>query len=70
MTLAERKFMKELDNMILTASYSQLKNLQELDLRTQLDGSSFYDIFSKHNKKSALNSNTPSIKKKKDKSIF
>ena len=67
MTLAERKFMKELDNLILTASDSQLKKLQELDLRTQLEGSNFYDIFSKHNKKSARNSNIPSIEKKKRK---
>ena len=67
MTLAERKFMKELDNLILTASDSQLKKLQELDLRTQLEGSNFYDIFSKHNKKSTRNSSAPSIEKKKRK---
>jgi len=67
MTLAERKFMKGLDDLILTASASQLKKLQELDLRTQLEGSNFYDIFSKHNKKSAITSNTPPIEKKKRK---
>jgi len=67
MTLAERKFMKELDNLILNASDSQLKKLQELDLRTQLEGSNFYDIFSKHNKKLARNSNALSIEKKKRK---
>jgi len=67
MTLAERKFMKELDNLILTASDSQLKKLQELDLRTQLEGSNFYDIFSKHNKRLARNSNALSIEKKKRK---
>ena len=67
MTLAERKFMKGLDDLILTASASQLKKLQELDLRTQLEGSNFYDIFSKHNKKLARNSNALSIEKKKRK---
>ncbi len=65
MTLAERKFMKELDNLILTASDSQLKKLQELDLRTQLEGSNFYDIFSKHNKKLTITSNATSTEKKK-----
>jgi len=67
MTLAERKYMKELDNLILTASDSQLKKLQELDLRTQLEGSNFYDIFSKHNKKLIRKSNALSIEKKKRK---
>ena len=55
MLLAERKFMKELDDMILNASESQLKKFQELDLMTQLEGSNFYDVFSKHGKKSVLN---------------
>ncbi len=62
MLLAERKFMKELDDMILNASESQLKKFQELDLMTQLEGSNFYDVFSKHGKKSVLN--VPSLKKK------
>ena len=44
MLLAERKFMKEVDDMILNSSESQLKKFQELDLRTQLEGSNFYDI--------------------------
>ena len=65
MLLAERKFMKELDDMILNASESQLKKFQELDLMTQLEGSNFYDVFSKYDKKSVLN--VPSIKKKNKK---
>ena len=65
MSLAERKFMKELDEMILNVSESELKKLQELDLKTQMDGSSFYDVFSKHDKKSRLTSKAPSIEKKK-----
>ncbi len=64
MSLAERKFMKELDEMILNASDAQLKKFQELDICTQLKGSNFYDVFSKYNKKSKLNLKTPSIKKK------
>ena len=62
MSLAERKFMKALDELILNASESELKKIQEIDMKTQMDGSSFYDVFSKH-KKSAV-SKTPSIEKK------
>jgi hypothetical protein len=65
MSLAERKFMKELDEMILNASESQLKKIQELDIETQMDGSNFYDVFSKNDKKLTLTSKVPSIKKKR-----
>jgi len=65
MSLAERKFMKALDDMILNASESELKKIQELDLKTQLDGSNIYDLLSRHDKKSTLASNTPSIKKER-----
>lgn len=65
MSLAERKFMKELDEMILNASEPQLKKIQELDIKTQMDGSNFYDVFSKNDKKSTLTSKIPSIKKKR-----
>ncbi len=66
MSLAERKYMKQLDEMILNASDSQLKKFQELDLKTQMMGSSFYDVFSKSDAKSILTSSTSTIKKKKD----
>ncbi len=65
MSLAERKFMKELDEMILNASEPQLKKIQELDIKTQMDGSNFYDVFSKNDKKLTLTSKVPSIKKKR-----
>ena len=65
MSLAERKFMKTLDEMILNASESQLKKIQELDIETQMDGSNFYDVFSKNDKKLTLTSKVPSIKKKR-----
>lgn len=58
--------MKALDDMILNASESELKKIQELDLKTQLDGSNIYDLISKHDKKSNLASNTPSIKKERN----
>jgi len=57
--------MKELDEMILNASESQLKKIQELDIETQMDGSNFYDVFTKNDKKSTLTSKVPSIKKKR-----
>jgi len=66
MSLAERKYMKQLDEMILNASYNQLKKFQELDLKTQMNGSSFYDVFSKSDARSILTSSTSTIKKKKD----
>ncbi|MEK0319037.1 MAG: hypothetical protein QQN43_05615 [Nitrosopumilus sp.] len=65
MSLAERKFMKELDEMILNATEPQLKKIQELDIKTQMDGSNFYDVFSKNDKKSTLMSKALSIKKKR-----
>lgn len=57
--------MKALDDMILNASESELKKIQELDMKTQLDGSNIYDLILKHDKKSTLASNTPSIKKER-----
>ncbi len=58
--------MKQLDELILNASGNQLKKFQELDLKTQMKGSSFYDVFSKSDAKSILTSSTSTIKKKKD----
>jgi len=65
MSLAERKYMKQLDEMILNASDNQLKKFQELDLKTQMNGSSFYDVFSKSDARSILTSSTSTIKKEK-----
>ena len=66
MSLAERKYMKQLDEMILNASDNQLEKFQELDLKTQMNGSSFYDVFSKSDTRSILTFSTSTIKKKKD----
>ena len=45
MTQVEREYMKSVDDAILKASGEDLKKLQELDLKTQLNGNSFYDAY-------------------------
>jgi len=42
---AERQYMKAIDEKILSASGKELKRLQELDLNSQLDGMSFYEVY-------------------------
>ncbi len=42
---AERQYMKAIDEKILSASGTELKRLQELDLSSQLDGTSFYEVY-------------------------
>lgn len=44
----ERQYQKDVDQMILDASPEELKKIQELDLKTQLLGNSFYDCLSSH----------------------
>lgn len=41
----ERKFMKNVDDVILDASEKTLKKLQELDMKTQLSSITFYDAY-------------------------
>jgi len=41
----ERQYMKAIDEKILSASGKELKKLQELDLDSQLDGTSFYEVY-------------------------
>ena len=45
MTPEERKNLQKLDNMILNASTEKLKEIQEMDYQTQLEGLSFYDVY-------------------------
>ena len=45
MSVEERKFMKSIDDKILNASANTLKELQELDKKTQLKEATFYDAF-------------------------
>jgi hypothetical protein len=44
----ERRYQKQVDEIILEASPEDLKTIQELDLKTQLSGNSFYESFSIH----------------------
>ena len=50
MTLAERKYAKQVDEQILNASGNELHHLQELDLQTQLKGDSFYEVLAENPK--------------------
>ncbi len=45
MSQVEREYIKSVDDAILHASGKELKKLQELDLKTQLLGNSFYDTY-------------------------
>jgi len=45
MTPAERKLLEKLDNLVLTASGDELRKIQEIDIQTQMNGLSFYDVF-------------------------
>ena len=41
----ERQLLEKLDNLVLTASRDELRKIQEIDIQTQMDGLSFYDVF-------------------------
>ncbi|MCA9828798.1 MAG: hypothetical protein KC444_10525 [Nitrosopumilus sp.] len=45
MTPKEREHLKKLDDLVLGASPEELKKIQEIDQRTQMDGLSFYDVY-------------------------
>ena len=42
----ERKLAKHVDEIILNASQTELLEIQKLDIDTQLEGNSFYEIYS------------------------
>lgn len=46
MSQAEREFTKQIDEMILSASPQALSKLAEIDKKTQLGGTTFYDVYS------------------------
>jgi len=50
MSQAERKYAKEIDEKILNATGDELRRLQELDLKTQLRGDSFYEVLAENPK--------------------
>ena len=45
MTPSERQLLEKLDNLVLTASGDELRKIQEIDIQTQMNGLSFYDVF-------------------------
>jgi len=47
MSDVERKFFKTVDEEILNATPTNLKKLQKLDIKTQLDELTFYDAYAK-----------------------
>ena len=65
MTPKEREHLKKLDEIVLNASYDELKKIQEIDQQTQLEGLSFYDVYI--DSRSFVNQ---SIKKPFRKSLF
>ena len=56
-TPKEREHLKKLDDMILNASYEELKKIQEIDHQTQMEGLSFYDVYL--DSSSLINQNIP-----------
>ncbi|MEW6043962.1 MAG: hypothetical protein AB1608_06830 [Thermoproteota archaeon] len=46
MSQAERDFIKQIDNLILSASPQTLQKIAEIDKKAQLSGSTFYDVYS------------------------
>ena len=45
MTPAERKNLQRLDDLVLNSSSEELKNIQEIDQQTQMEGVSLYDVY-------------------------
>ena len=45
MNSAERKLLDKLDKLVTESSGEELKKIQEIDLRTQMDGQFFYDAY-------------------------
>ena len=45
MTPAERELLEKLDQMIIDATNEELEKIQEIDIKTQMSGLSFYDAF-------------------------
>jgi len=72
MSKEERDYMKQIDELILSASSKKLKQLQEVDKKSQLLGSTFYDVYcnSKSNSKNEnLEFDIKSINKKRKNSF-
>jgi len=59
MSEVERNFIKQVDEAILKASGDELKSFQKIDLKTQLDGESFYDILVNNTQKKTIIQHKP-----------
>ena len=66
MSGVERKYQKDVDELILNATPEELKQIQEIDMKTQLSGNSFYDSLSNHSHEDAKLT-SPSPRKKNTK---
>jgi len=72
MSPAERKFMKEIDEKILHASPEEIKKIQELDRKSQLDGTTIYDVYCEskiQSREHRLTSNLQFFSKQKKKDL-
>lgn len=68
MSNVEREYIKSVDDVILKASGNSLKKLQELDVKTQLRATTFYDayaVFHEESTKEKIPSTTKSSSKNK-----
>jgi len=45
LTPSERRHLQKLDDLVLNASSEELKNIQEIDHQTQLEGLSLYEVY-------------------------
>ena len=45
MSPKERQILQKIDDIVMNASSEELKKIQEADIRTQLDGVTFYDVY-------------------------
>ena len=45
MSTQEKEWIKNVDDLVLYSSKEKLKEIQELDKKTQLVGNSFYDVY-------------------------
>ena len=65
MSTVEREYIKHVDKEILSASGESLKKLQELDVKTQLQGNTFYDAYTslQESKKEKITSSTKPSRK-------
>lgn len=65
MTKVERDFMRQVDELVLTATPEVLSKISEIDRKAQLSGLTFYDVYlqlSDEDRKQILIATSPSKK--------